>query len=305
MTGMTTSNIPEMPDILPVFPLSGVLLLPGGELPLNIFEPRYIKMIDDSMKTDRIIGMIQPRNKNKTPELYSIGCAGRITNFNETGDGRYLIIIKGISRFKILKEINNSKPYRECEVSFDEYSKDIIENYNEIKFSDLELIFKNLKSLFKKKGYIINWKDLEKQSLDQTINTLAMASPFSLEEKQILRARQSFVDGNLFDGDQRTLCHNDYQPRNWLWDGKRIGIIDWEHSHPNHPGFDLVRLQVGAWQQQPQLRDSFLDGYGQLPDWLEDERMDAIVALFAIGCVVWGTQHHQKDLVELGQHCLL
>ena len=79
-------------------------------------------MIDDSMKTDRIIGMIQPRNKNKTPELYSIGCAGRITNFNETGDGRYLIIIKGISRCKILKEINNSKPYRECEVSFDEYS---------------------------------------------------------------------------------------------------------------------------------------------------------------------------------------
>jgi len=88
--------------------------------------------------------------------------------------------------FQEQKEINNSKPYRECEVSFDEYSKDIIENYNEIKFSDLELIFKNLKSLFKKKGYIINWKDLEKQSLDQTINTLVMASPFSLEEKQIL-----------------------------------------------------------------------------------------------------------------------
>ena len=85
-----------------------------------------------------------------------------------------------------MKEINNSKPYRECEVSFDEYSKDTIENYNEIKFSDLELIFKNLKSLFKKKGYMINWKDLEKQNLDQTINTLAMASPFSLEEKQIL-----------------------------------------------------------------------------------------------------------------------
>ena len=143
-------------------------------------------MIDDSMKTDRIIGMVQPRNKNKTPELYSIGCAGRITNFNETDDGRYLIVIRGISRFKILSEINNDKPYRECEVNFDEYSKDIIENYNEIKFSDLELIFKNLKSLFKKKGYIINWKDLEKQSLDQTINALSMASPFSLEEKQVL-----------------------------------------------------------------------------------------------------------------------
>ena len=180
------NKIENLPKKISVFPLSNFIIFPNTFVPLNIFEPRYIKMIDDSMKTDRIIGMIQPRNKNKTPELYSIGCAGRITNFNETGDGRYLIIIKGISRFKILKEINNSKPYRECEVSFDEYSKDIIENYNEIKLSDLELIFKNLKSLFKKKGYIINWKDLEKQSLDQTINTLVMASPFSLEEKQIL-----------------------------------------------------------------------------------------------------------------------
>ena len=179
-------KIIDLPKKISVFPLSNFIIFPNTSVPLNIFEPRYIKMIDDCLKDSRIIGMIQPKNKNKTPELYSIGCAGRITNFNETGDGRYLIIIKGISRFKILKEINNSKPYRECEVSFDEYSKDIIENYNEIKFSDLELIFKNLKSLFKKKGYIINWKDLEKQSLDQTINTLVMASPFSLEEKQIL-----------------------------------------------------------------------------------------------------------------------
>ncbi len=180
------NKIENLPKKISVFPLPNFIIFPNTSVPLNIFEPRYIKMIDDSMKTDRVIGMVQPRNKNKTPELYSIGCAGRITNFNETDDGRYLIIIRGISRFKILSEINNDKPYRECEVNFDQYSKDMIENYNEIKFSDLELIFKNLKSLFKKKGYIINWKDLEKQSLDQTINTLAMASPFSLEEKQIL-----------------------------------------------------------------------------------------------------------------------
>ena len=180
------NKIENLPKKISVFPLPNFIIFPNTSVPLNIFEPRYIKMIDDSMKTDRIIGMVQPRNKNKTPELYSIGCAGRITNFNETDDGRYLIVIRGISRFKILSEINNDKPYRECEVNFDQYSKDMIENYNEIKFSDLELIFKNLKSLFKKKGYIINWKDLEKQSLDQTINTLAMASPFSLEEKQIL-----------------------------------------------------------------------------------------------------------------------
>ena len=144
-------------------------------------------MIDDSMKSNRIIGMIQPKKtKKKVPDLYSVGCAGKITSFNETDDGRYLIVIRGINRFKVLKEITNDKPYRECEINFQEYSGDMTEVYNEIKFSDLELIFKNLKSLFKKKGYIVNWKELEKQSLDQTINTLAMASPFSLEEKQIL-----------------------------------------------------------------------------------------------------------------------
>ena len=180
-------KIIDLPKKISVFPLSNFIIFPNTSVPLNIFEPRYIEMIDDSMKTNRIIGIVQPKNqKKKIPDLYSIGCAGRITNFNETDNGRYLIVIKGISRFKISKEINNNKPYRECEVSFEEYNKDMIENFNEIKFTDLELIFKNLKSLFKKKGYMINWKDLEKQNLDQTINTLAMASPFSLAEKQIL-----------------------------------------------------------------------------------------------------------------------
>ena len=176
----------NLPKKISVFPLSNFIIFPNTSVPLNIFEPRYIKMIDDSMKANRIIGLVQPRSKNEIPKLYSIGCAGRIINFNDTDDGRYLIIIRGISRFKILNEINNDKPYRECEVNFHQYNKDMIENYNEIKFTDLELIFKNLKSLFKKKGYVIDWKDLEKQSLDQTINTLAMASPFSLEEKQVL-----------------------------------------------------------------------------------------------------------------------
>ena len=178
----------DLPKILPVFPLSNFIIFPRTTVPLNIFEPRYIQMIDQSMKSNRIIGMIQPKKTGelKKPDLHSIGCAGKITSFNETDDGRYLIIINGISRFKILKEITNNKSYRECEVSFNDYSQDIFINNNEIKFSDLELIFKKLKSFFKKKGYIINWKELEKQSLDQTINTLAMASPFSLEEKQVL-----------------------------------------------------------------------------------------------------------------------
>ena len=177
----------RLPKIISVFPLSNFVIFPNTSVPLNIFEPRYIEMIDNSMKADRIIGMIQPKKqKDGIPQLYNVGCAGKITNFNETEDGRYLIVINGISRFKILKEINNDKPYREYEISFDEYIEDTKKNYNEIKFTDLELIFKNLKTLFKKKGYSINWKELEKQSLAQTLNTLVMASPFSLEEKQAL-----------------------------------------------------------------------------------------------------------------------
>ena len=177
----------KLPKIISVFPLSNFIIFPNTSVPLNIFESRYIEMINNSMKTDRIIGMIQPKKqKHGITQLYDVGCAGKITSFKETEDGRYLIVIKGISRFKILKEINNNKPYRECEISFDEYIEDTKENYNEIKFTDLELIFKNLKNLFKKKGYLINWKELEKQSLDQTLNALVMTSPFSLEEKQAL-----------------------------------------------------------------------------------------------------------------------
>ena len=180
-------RIKNLPKKISVFPLSNFIIFPNTSVPLNIFEPRYIEMVNDSMKTNRIIGMVQPKNQKKNiPELYSVGCAGKITSFNETDDGRYLIVINGICRFKILKEINNNKTYRECEISFDEYNEDTNEKNNEIKFTDLELIFKNLKSFFKKKGYIINWKELEKQSLDQTINTLSMASPFSLQEKQVL-----------------------------------------------------------------------------------------------------------------------
>ena len=177
----------NLPKKISVFPLSNFIIFPNTSVPLNIFEPRYIEMIDDTMKSNRIIGMVQPKKTKKNiPDLFTVGCAGRITSFNETDDGRYLIVIRGVSRFKILKEINNNKPYRECEISFEEYSEDTKENYTKIKFSNLDSMFKSVKYLFKKKGYIINWKELEKQSLDQTINTLAMASPFSLEEKQIL-----------------------------------------------------------------------------------------------------------------------
>ena len=178
----------NLPKILSIFPLSNFIIFPKTTVPLNIFEARYIDMIDDSMKLDKFIGMIQPKtsNNNTPSELYNIGCMGKITSFKETADGRYLIELKGLIRFKIVKEIKTEKKYRECEVNFKDYILDLSEEKENLKFSDLELIFKDLKSLFEKRGFIINWKALEKQSLDETINALAMASPFSLEEKQIL-----------------------------------------------------------------------------------------------------------------------
>ena len=177
----------NLPKEIPVFPLSNFIIFPKTSVPLNIFEPRYIDMIDDAMKGNRMIGMIQPKIFNqKIPDLYKIGCVGKITSFNETEDGRYLIVLAGISRFKITEELKTRKLYRLCKVNFKDFSFDLEEKDEEIKFSDLKFIFKNLKSLFIKQGYIIDWKELEKKSLNQTINALAMASPFSLEEKQIL-----------------------------------------------------------------------------------------------------------------------
>ena len=185
----------QLPKTISIFPLSNFIFFPQTTVPLNIFEPRYIQMVDDAMKADRIIGMVQPKKTNQTiPILYNVGCAGKITSFNETEDGRYLIVLDGISRFKILEELNNDKLYRECKVNFDKFSNDIDNQKEEIKFSDLELIFKNLKSLFNKQGYTINWKELEKQSLNQTINTLSMASPFSLEEKQVLLETVNLIE---------------------------------------------------------------------------------------------------------------
>ena len=179
----------NLPTKLPVFPLSNFIIFPKTTVPLNIFEPRYIDMINDSMQSNKLIGMIQPKNsidKDNNPKLYDVGCAGKITSFNETEDGRYLIELKGLTRFKNIKEIKTEKKYRVLEVSYESFYQDLINEKEEIKFSDLELIFKDLKSLFEKRGFIINWKALEKQSLDETINALAMASPFTLEEKQIL-----------------------------------------------------------------------------------------------------------------------
>ena len=181
----------NLPKKIAVFPLSNFIIFPKTTVPLNIFEPRYLEMINDSMKSNKLIGMIQPKlsknpEKISAPDLYSIGCLGKITNLKETKNGCYLIDLKGLVRFKINEEVSNDKKYRECEINFDDFLDDLNDKKEELKFSDLEIIFKDLKSLFEKRGFIINWKALESQSLDEIINALAMASPFSLEEKQAL-----------------------------------------------------------------------------------------------------------------------
>ena len=189
------NKINNLPDELRVFPLSNFIFFPKTSAPLNIFEPRYIQMIDESIKSNRMIGMIQPKgltNPKKT-ELFKVGCLGKISSFNETDDGRYIVVLSGITRFNIVEEIKNAKLFREFKINYKGFEKDIDYQEESINFSDVNLIFNDLKNIFEKQGYIINWNELEKQSLDQTINTLSMASPFSKEEKQMLLEAKDLV----------------------------------------------------------------------------------------------------------------
>ena len=183
----------DLPDKIAIFPLSNFIIFPRTSVPLNIFEPRYIQMIDEAMKGNRMIGIIQPKKSGdlKIPNLYDVGCAGKITSFSETEDGRYLIVLNGICRFRIISEEKNKKLFRVCKISFVEYLEDFNKKNEDIKFTDLNFIFSELKSYFKKQGYTINLEEIKKNNLDQTINTLSMASPFSLEEKQILLETKS------------------------------------------------------------------------------------------------------------------
>ena len=182
------NKIIHLPNTIPVFPLSNFIFFPNTSAPLNIFEPRYIQMIDDSIKSNRLIGMAQPKGISniKKPELFKVGCLGKISSFNETDDGRYVIVLNGVSRFNIVEEIDRGKLYREFKINFHEFENDNTKEELEVNITDFSLMFRNLKKIFEKQGYIINWNELEKQSLDQIINTLSMASPFTKEEKQML-----------------------------------------------------------------------------------------------------------------------
>ena len=159
------NKINDLPDTIPVFPLSNFIFFPNTSAPLNIFEPRYIQMIDESIKSNRMIGMLQPKgiSNSKKPELFKVGCLGKISSFNETDDGRYVIVLNGITRFNIVEEIDNGKLFREFKINYKGFENDIIiKKKLDINFSDLNLIFNNLKNIFEKQGYLINWNELRK-----------------------------------------------------------------------------------------------------------------------------------------------
>ena len=185
-----------LPKKIPLFPLSNLILFPRINVPLNIFEERYIQMIDDAMKSNRLIGIIQPKKSGelKRPDLYNVGCVGKIISFSETNDGRYLIVLNGVCRFKIISEIENKKLYREFNINFDHFKNDLIENPKEINVTDNEFILNKLKSFFEKQGYSINIEEYNNLKFEEVINNFSMSSPFTLEEKQML-----IETVNLFD----------------------------------------------------------------------------------------------------------
>lgn len=175
----------SFPNQIPIFPLSGVIYFPKTNLPLNIFETRYLKLVNDCMKTNKLMGMVQM--KKDGTEVYKIGCLGKINEFQKTDDGRIIINLIGITRFEIIKEIDSSKLYREFIVEYNKFQNDLKnENNEKMKEHDLELLFKKTKSFFKKNGLLLNWNEFKKLNLTQQINTLSMIAPVSNEEKQKL-----------------------------------------------------------------------------------------------------------------------
>ena len=176
-----TNRFETLPDTLPIFPLGGVLLLPRGVLPLNIFEPRYIAMIDEAMRGHRLIGMIQPRDDGR---LYNVGCAGRISSYHETSDGRYEIVLTGVARFAIVEELPQLDGYRRARTSWDAYREDL----EPIGCLDMDRGKLNglLKGYFEQNGLTCSWDAVEGASDEKLMTCLAMICPFESHEKQAL-----------------------------------------------------------------------------------------------------------------------
>ena len=182
----------KFPDVIPIFPLSGVIYFPKTNLPLNIFEQRYLDLVNDAYKKDKFMGMVQSRKD--TNDVYNIGCLGKISDYQETSDGRVLINLTGITRFEIMKEVTNQKKYREFEVDYKKFSKDVLDHEKIVQVSDNFNFMEIIKKFFEKNGLMINWKEFEKLDAAQKINTLSMIAPISNEEKQKLLETVSLND---------------------------------------------------------------------------------------------------------------
>ena len=179
----------NFPDEIPIFPLSGVIYFPKTNLPLDIFEERYLDLVNDAIKKDKLMGMIQSKKLNK--EVYKVGCLGKISDFQKSNDGRMLINLTGLTRFEILEDIENSKLYRVFKVDYKKFSLDL---NNENEATDIENLLKKCKTFFKKNGLLLNWKEFDKLDLLQKINTLAMIAPITNGEKQKLLESVSLKD---------------------------------------------------------------------------------------------------------------
>ncbi|KSB89616.1 peptidase S16 [Caulobacter vibrioides] len=185
----------DLPLVIPVFPLDGVLLLPGGQLPLNIFEPRYLNMLDDAMSGERMIGMVQtrPGGDATRPALAPIGCAGRVTSFAETSDGRYLITLTGVARFRLGEELPARTPYRQVRADFAPYDLDLREDQQEA-VGDSAPLLNALRRYLDHRGLAIDWSEAQAAPSDALINSLAMALPFDPLEKQALLEARTLAD---------------------------------------------------------------------------------------------------------------
>ena len=171
----------KFPAVIPVFPLNGVIYFPKTNLPLNIFEQRYLDLVNDAYNNDKLMGMVQ--SKRDDGSVYGVGCLGKISDYQKSKDGRILINLTGISRFKILKEISSEKLYREFQVDYKDFDEDVVNAYNKVNAVKL---MEKAQTFFKKNGLLLNWKEFEKLDDVQKINTLAMIAPITNEEKQKL-----------------------------------------------------------------------------------------------------------------------
>ncbi len=187
----------DCPQVIPLFPLAGALLLPRGQMPLNVFEPRYLAMIEDAIRGDRVIGMIQPEpddgRQPETPPLLRVGCLGRITQFAETGDDRYIITLTGVARFRLVEELTVSTPYRQARVDYEPFAIDFIARAGEDEVDRAGLL-KALRAFAKANDLKIDWKGVNEAPNEALVNALAMMCPFGQREKQALLESGSLKD---------------------------------------------------------------------------------------------------------------